>query len=173
MVHTKETPHLIYSQRVFFMLEKSVKKVSSNFVLSFTNGVLLWTTEQKDKKKSMLGFSSWCGTVHFGTPIPFTIKFYTEYTEYEYFFIKTQPDLGNCQKCSNIFATMLQFLNCPYWILIRPFYSRVHIRSDKAFYKILNKPSIKQKKKLPHMNAIDKKWKKKFFEKTNNQKPKT
>ena len=33
--NTKKNPilHLIYSQRVFFMLEKSVKKVSSNLAL--------------------------------------------------------------------------------------------------------------------------------------------
>ena len=40
-------------------------------------------------------------------------------------------------------------------------YSRVHISSDEVFSKILKKPSIVQKKQLPHMKAfslaIDKK----------------
>jgi hypothetical protein len=34
------------------------------------------------------------------------------------------------------------------------YYSRVHISSDKAFFKILKKPSIVQKLKLPHMNLL-------------------
>jgi hypothetical protein len=46
-------------------------------------------------------------------------------------------------------------------------YSRVHISWNKAFFKILKKPSIVQNKKLPHMKAfslfIDKKQKTIFF----------
>jgi hypothetical protein len=33
-------------------------------------------------------------------------------------------------------------------------YSRVHISSDEVFSKILKKPSIVQKKMIPHMNAF-------------------
>ena len=33
-------------------------------------------------------------------------------------------------------------------------YSRVHISSDKAFFKILKKPSIVQKQTPPHMKAM-------------------
>ena len=46
-------------------------------------------------------------------------------------------------------------------------YSRVHISSDTAFFKILKKPSIVQKSTLPHMNLLGvfhlEKTKKKFF----------
>ena len=52
----------------------------------------------------------------------------------------------------------------------------MHISSDKAFCKTLKKPSIVQNFFLPHMKAfslaIEKKQKKNFFEKPNNQKPK-
>ena len=57
------------------------------------------------------------------------------------------------------------------------FYSRVHISSDKAFFKILKKPSIVQKKTLPHMKAlvifIEKKQKHFFLKKPIKQKQKT
>ena len=46
-------------------------------------------------------------------------------------------------------------------------YSRVHISSDEVFSKILRKPSIVQKKMIPHMKAkvvfIGKKQKQIFF----------
>ena len=53
-------------------------------------------------------------------------------------------------------------------------YSRVQISSDEVFSKILRKPSIVQKKMIPHMKAkvffIGKKQKKKF-EKKNSKWP--
>ena len=46
-------------------------------------------------------------------------------------------------------------------------YSRVHISWNKAFFKILKKPSIVQEKMVPHMNLLGffhtEKPKKKFF----------
>jgi hypothetical protein len=53
-------------------------------------------------------------------------------------------------------------------------YSRVHISSDEVFSKMLKKPSIVQKKMLPHMKAFGlfKKMKQKefFFRKKKNSK---
>ena len=54
------------------------------------------------------------------------------------------------------------------------YYSRVHISSDTAFFKIMKKPSIVQKKTLPHMNLLGifhwEKTTKKNFEQPNDQK---
>ena len=46
---------------------------------------------------------------------------------------------------------------------IKPKYSRVHISSDEVFSKILKKPSIVQKKMIPHIKGLQfsMKWSKK------------
>ena len=53
--------------------------------------------------------------------------------------------------------------------LFTPKYSRLHIRSDEIFFKIMKKPSIVQKEMIPHMNGllvfIEIKQKKKIVEK--------
>jgi hypothetical protein len=55
-------------------------------------------------------------------------------------------------------------------------YSRVHISSDEVFSKILKKPSIVQKKMIPHMKAFGlfnkMKQKNTFFEKKSKWPPK-
>ena len=55
-------------------------------------------------------------------------------------------------------------------------YNRVHISSDEVSSKILKKPSIVQKKMIPHMKAklifIGKTQQIYLFKKKNNQKPK-
>ena len=40
-------------------------------------------------------------------------------------------------------------------VRLRTMYSRVHISSDEVFSKILKKPSIVQKKMIPHMKGLD------------------
>jgi hypothetical protein len=39
-------------------------------------------------------------------------------------------------------------------LALKSYYSRVHISSDEVFSKILKKPSIVQKKMIPHMKAF-------------------
>ena len=79
-----------------------------------------------------------------------------------------------CKKCSvkGIGRLMPQILSkC---LVIR--YSRVHISSDEVFSKILKKPSIVQKKMMPHMKAFGllnkMKQKNTFFEKKSKWPPK-
>ena len=79
--------------------------------------------------------------------------------------------------CSN--KTLFSEAQVAIWSLYHTkyvLYSRVHISSDKAFCKILKKPSMVLNFFLPHMKAfslaIEKKQKKIFFEKPNYQKPK-
>ena len=120
MVHTKETPHLIYSQRVFFMLEKSVKKVSSNFVLSFTNGVLLWTTEQKGKKNRCLVSQLDVAQCTLG---PLFLSHSNSILNLDLFF----KDLGQWQKGSNI----------PIWEYVSntPIFKLFLVHSNKAIWR--------------------------------------
>ena len=62
---------------------------------------------------------------------------------------------GHSQKIHSINIRTVQLLLC----------SRMHMSSDKTFFKILKKPSIVQKWMLTHMKAIEKKQKITFFKK--------
>ena len=58
-----------------------------------------------------------------------------------------------CSKCDQFFFK----LNCQQIILLSKSrsYSRVHKSSDSFFSKILEKPSIVQKKMIPHIKGLD------------------
>ena len=52
-----------------------------------------------------------------------------------------------------VLSTLARITNCFLSVLLES-YSCVHISSDEVFAKILKKPSIVQKKMMPHMKAF-------------------